>query len=449
MKYIPLAEKDRSALLKTIGVSSVEDLFENIPSRLRAPEHLDYPKALSELELRKHFQDLCELSPRVQLSFAGGGIYSHDIPSIVPYLQSRTEFQTSYTPYQPEVSQGTLQAIFEFQTLACQLTETELSNATLYDGATSLGEALLMALRINKRSEGKVLVSEALQPFYREVLNTYGANFRDRFVDLPLNNHQTDLDRLEEMLRAEDVDIVITQNPNLFGAVEDYSKIGELIKRSKALWISSTMEPLVFGVMRGPGAFGCHIVTAEGQSFGNAPYLGGSSYGIFCTRNEYLRNLPGRLVGQSLDEKQKRAFTLTFATREQFIRRGRATSNICTNNSLNMLAGLIHLAALGKEGIRELALQNYSKTEFLKEELKKLKIGVVMSAPSFNEFSLELSKPAKDLVEKASKEHWVPGIDLGQWDPKWANQLLIHVSELHSRQDILRLTEFLKEEASR
>lgn len=448
MKYIPLAEKDRQSLLKTIGVSSVEDLFDRIPSNLRLKDKLDYPRALSEQELRAHFGQLKDLSPSVKKSFAGCGIYSHDIPSIVPYLQGRTEFQTSYTPYQPEVSQGTLQAIFEFQTLACQLTETELSNATLYDGATSLGEALLMALRIKKRSQGKILISGALHPFYQEVLETYGDNFRDRFEILPLSGHETNLSQVSKRIDSGEVDVLITQSPNLFGCVEDYSSLGKIVEKSDCLWISSTMEALAFGAMRGPGAFGAHIVTAEGQSFGNAPFLGGSTYGIFCTKQDYVRNLPGRLVGQTTDQDSKRSFTLTFATREQFIRRGRATSNICTNNSLNMLAGLIHLATLGKEGITELANHNFSKSEYLKDGLRKAGLKV-MTENSFNEFTIDLGKtPAKDLVSKAIQDSWVPGVDLGQFKKEWAHKLLVHASELHTRSDLDQLIEFLKAEAA-
>lgn len=443
MKYIPQSSQERTEMLRQVGAEKIEDLFQSIPSSLMEERPLKYPKAQSEHELRQHFKNLNESSSSPALSFAGGGIYEHDIPSIVPYIQSRSEYATAYTPYQPEISQGLLQCIYEFQTLACQLTEMELSNASLYDGATSLGEAVLMALRIKKRSNGKILVPANLQPSYAEVLNTYCAEFKERLESLPTQSDLIDLNALEKRLQSGEVDILVTQSPNLFGAIENYPKIGKLVKDTKCMWISSTMEALSFGILRGPGAYGVDIATAEGQSFGNKPYLGGSSYGFFCTRNEFVRNLPGRLVGQTVDELDRASYTLTFATREQFIRRGRATSNICTNNNLNMLAGLFHMTSLGKRGVRELALQNLSKTQYAIAELSKQSGIRVSENPHFNEFYIESNQPATKLVRRSADEGWVCGIDLGRWNEEWKQRLLIHVSELHSRDQIDKLVEFL------
>ncbi|PIR22097.1 MAG: aminomethyl-transferring glycine dehydrogenase [Deltaproteobacteria bacterium CG11_big_fil_rev_8_21_14_0_20_45_16] len=446
MKYIPLAEQDKAEILKQIGVSDVEQLFASIPKNLRVDSNLDYPKAQSEMEIRRTFDKLESLSPRPDISFAGCGIYQHDLPAIIPNIQGRAEFATAYTPYQPEISQGLLQCIFEFQTLACQLTETELSNASLYDGATSLGEAVLMALRIQKKNEGKILTTGALHPHYEQVLNTYCSAFADKMELLELNGDRLDLVKLKKKLESERIDILVTQSPNIFGCIEDYEEIGKLLKtHPNTLWVTSTMEPLVWGLLKGPGAFGAHIVTAEGQSFGNAAYLGGSSYGFFCTKNEFIRNLPGRLVGETLDEESKRAFTLTFATREQFIRRGRATSNICTNNNLNMLAGLIHLCSLGKNGIREMATQNLSKTEYLKS---KLPSECLMSSPTFNEFTIETKMPAATLVERSSSQNWICGVDLGRFKSEWKHKLLIHISELHTKEQIDQLASFLLKEVA-
>ena len=446
MKYIPLAEQDKAEILKQIGVSDIEKLFESIPKNLRVNSDLDYPKAQSEMEIRRTFDKLESLSPRPDMSFAGCGIYQHDLPAIIPNIQGRAEFATAYTPYQPEISQGLLQCIFEFQTLACQLTETELSNASLYDGATSLGEAVLMALRIQKKNEGKILITGALHPHYEQVLNTYGSAFADKMEVLELNQDRLDLAKLKAKLQSERIDVLVTQSPNVFGCLEDYDEIGKLLKaHPKTLWVTSTMEPLVWGLLKGPGAFGAHIVTAEGQSFGNASYLGGSSYGFFCTKNEFIRNLPGRLVGETVDEESKRAFTLTFATREQFIRRGRATSNICTNNNLNMLAGLIHLCSLGKAGIREMASQNLSKTEYLKSRLPADRLS---GSPTFNEFTIETKTPAATLVERSSNQNWICGVDLGRFKSEWKHKLLIHISELHTKEQIDQLASFLLKEVA-
>lgn len=447
MKYIPQSQEDLSALLSTIGVSKTDELFSDIPDKYRVGDDLGYPKAKSELELRNYFKEITKQSPQPKLSFAGCGIYSHDIPSIVPFLQGRSEFATSYTPYQPEISQGTLQAIYEFQSLAAQMTETELSNASLYDGATSLGEAVLMALRILKKSSGKILLSSSIHPNYLEVTKTYCEPFLDRFEMMEIKNYQTDLSKLEERLAKGDVDIFVSQSPNLFGTIEDYARIGELTRKNNTFWISSTMEALAFGMMQGPGKFGCEIVTAEGQSFGNSPYLAGTGFGLFCTKQEYIRNLPGRLVGETTDEQGRRSFVLTFATREQFIRRGRATSNICTNNNLNMLAGLIHLVTLGKKGLSELAQQNFSKTEYLKSQLSSMDGIQVADTATFNEFVVETTKPAYELVNAGLTQSWVVGVDLGRLNHQWKHQLLIHVNEQHSRAQLDQLAEFLKKAA--
>ncbi len=443
MKYIPQGLRDQQELLKTLGLSSSDDVFSYIPKNLRVKE-LDYPPAQSEIEIRQTFRAIAHTSTAPSASFAGCGIYAHDIPSIVPFVQGRSEFATAYTPYQPEISQGLLQAIYEFQTLACQLTECELSNASLYDGATSLAEGVLMALRIQKKTEGKILIASSIHPHYLEVLKTYLVEFADRISFLSLEGDRLDLVALKKDL--ETADVLVTQSPNIFGCVEDYVTIGRAVKQSKAIWVTSTTEPLSFAAIRGPGHFGAHIVTAEGQSFGNAPYLGGSSYGFFATRNEYLRQLPGRLVGETVDQKGRRSYTLTFATREQFIRRDKATSNICTNQNLNMLAGLIHLATLGANGIRELAEQNLSNSEFAKSEIRNAAPKLTISkSPTFNEFVVELPTgvTAHSLVEKAGDEGWVCGVDLGALRKEWKHKLLIHVSELHSIEVIQKLVRFL------
>lgn len=441
MKYIPQSETDLNDLCQSIGIKSVDELFSGIPESLRVKDNLDYPTALSEIELRDYFKELAEYSPQPKMSFAGAGVYQHDIPSIVPYIQARSEYATAYTPYQPEISQGLLQCIFEYQTLACQLTEMELSNASLYDGATSLGEAALMALRIKKKAKGKILVPTNIHPAYRQVLDTYLEHFSDRIEELPYKGDRIDLDALKSM--ATDADFIITQSPNIFGVIEDYAAISKIVKDNELFWMTSTMEALSFAFLRGPGAFGADIVTGEGQSFGNATYLGGSSYGIFTCKQDYIRNLPGRLVGETVDQDGKRSYVLTFATREQFIRRGRATSNICTNNNLNMIAGLFHMVTLGKTGLKQLAHQNFSKSEYAKKSLRNAGLKVSES-PSFNEFVVETSKEAAEYVAKAADENWICGVDLGIWRNEWKHKLLVHTSELHKKDQIDQLANFLQ-----
>lgn len=442
MKFIPQSTEDQRELLQAIGLKNIEDLFTYIPSQLRIQKPLAYPAAESELEIRKTFQDIIKLSPSPSVSFAGCGVYSHYVPSIVPQIQSRSEFATAYTPYQPEISQGLLQAIFEFQTLVCQLTECELSNASVYDGATALAEGVLMALRIKKKTEGKILVADNIHPFYRQVIRSYCTTFEDRIETLAIEGDRISLKDLEKQLPSADV--VVTQSPNLFGAIEDYESIGKLVKNSQALWVTSTMEPFSWGVLRGPGSYGAHIVTAEGQSFGNPTYWGGSSFGLFATRNEYLRQLPGRLVGETVDQKGRRSYVLTFATREQFIRREKATSNICTNQNLNMLAGLIHLATLGKRGLKEVAIQNFSRSEYLKKRIQTETRLKVSPSPTFNEFVVETPRAARDYVQAAAQEGWVCGVDLGCFKPDWNNKLLVSTNEIHSTHDFDKLLRFLK-----
>lgn len=446
MKYIPQAPQDQKDLLSAIGLKSTDELFQFIPDHLKIKGTLDYPVAQSEIEIRRTFQKISNLSAPPTSNFAGCGIYAHDIPSIVPFVQSRSEFATSYTPYQPEISQGNLQAIFEFQTLVCQLTECELSNASMYDGATSFAEAALMALRLKKNPTGKIIIADTIHPNFDHVLKTYLRKFRDKIVRAPMKGDRLDLAALEALVKS-DADVLLTQSPNIFGVFEDYEKIGSFVKDSACIWATSTMEPFSWALTRGPGAMGAHIVTGEGQSFGAPPYLGGASYGFFATKQEYIRQLPGRLVGETLDQKGRRSYTLTFATREQFIRREKATSNICTNQNLNMLAGLIHMTALGKEGLRSVAIRNLSHAEYVKKALRGASNLSISDSPTFNEFVVETKSAAGSLVEKAANEGWVCGVDLGRFKKEWSNKLLICTTELHTKAELDRLVDFVRKNA--
>ncbi len=351
-RYLPHTQEEIEEMLKTIGLKGLRDLFEVIPENCRFSGSLNLPTPLSEPDLREHLRHL--QSP-LYTCFLGGGAYYHFIPSVVSHLISRSEFYTAYTPYQPEISQGTLQAIFEYQTLMCQLTGMEVSNASMYDGASSLAEAVLMAYRITKKK--KVLLSEAIHPEYRKVIQTYLASDQQPIILIPYEREggRTDEAILFDRL-SEDVSAVVIQNPNFFGVIEDLHKIVEKVHQAGALVIIGFSEAIAYGILAPPGTMGADIVAGEGQSLGIPLSYGGPYLGIFTTREKFVRNMPGRLVGETVDLEGKRGFVLTLATREQHIRRERATSNICTNEGLCALMATIFLSSLGREGLKELAV---------------------------------------------------------------------------------------------
>src|SRR4030042_3293665 len=336
-RYIPHTPEDIRRMLKTIGVKRVEDLFETIPTKYRLSKSMNLPEPLGEPDLLRHLQ---ELQPPLCASFLGGGAYHHFIPAVVPYLISRSEFYTAYTPYQPEISQGTLQSIFEYQTLMCQLTGMEVSNGSMYDGASSLAEAVLMAYRITGRK--KILLSQAIHPEYRKVIQTYIDPDEQEIVLIPYlqKEGRTDEETLVQFLDQE-VSAVVIQNPNFFGVIEDLQTIGERIHQKGGLMIASFSEAIAYGMLRPPGEFGADIVAGEGTSLGLSLSFGGPYLGIFTTKEKFIRNMPGRLVGETVDLEGKRGFVLTLATREQHIRREKPTSNICTNEGLCALMATV------------------------------------------------------------------------------------------------------------
>ncbi len=377
-RYIPHTEEDRQEMLQEIGVKDVSDLFEVIPKEYRLSKPLNLPEPLSESDLVRRLQDLQSpiFSGDRWSSFLGGGAYHHFIPAVVSALVSRSEFYTAYTPYQPEISQGTLQAIFEYQTLMCQLTGMDVSNASMYDGASSLAEAVLMSHRITKRR--KVLISEAVHPEYRKVVQTYIDPDHQELVLVPYQRGggQTDEEILKSLITGE-VGAVVIQSPNFFGVVEDLKRIGEKVHEVGGLLIAGFSEAVAYGILRPPGELGVDIVAGEGQSLGIPLSYGGPYLGVFATLEKFVRTMPGRLVGETVDLEGKRGFVLTLATREQHIRRERATSNICTNEGLCALMATVFLSCLGKEGLRELAVMNLSKAEYAKRAARSF--GVVNS----------------------------------------------------------------------
>jgi glycine dehydrogenase subunit 1 len=428
-------------MLETVVIKKIEDLFETIPKEYRLSKPLDLPEALGEPDLIRHLQGL--QSP-IYTSFLGAGAYHHFIPAVVSSLISRSEFYTAYTPYQPEISQGTLQAIFEYQTLMCQLTAMEVSNGSLYDGASSLAEAVLMAQRITRRK--KILLSQTIHPEYRKVIETYIDPDQQELVPVPYKKEdgRTDEKVLLDLL-DENVSAVVIQSPNFFGIIEDLRKIGQEVHQVGGLMIAGFGEAIAYGILTPPGEFGADIVTGEGQSLGIPLSFGGPYLGILATKNQFVRTMPGRLVGETVDLEGKRGFVLTLATREQHIRRERATSNICTNEGLCALMATIYLSCLGKEGLRELALMNLSKTEYAKKVVSKIKrCKLTFSAPTFNEFVLEIEGDPEKVLKEMKKEKIIGGLPLATFYPELNRHILVTVTEMNTKEEIDRWAETLE-----
>lgn len=425
----------------------MEDLLQGIPSSVRFNGVLPSGPAQSELEIRRRVRTLMKDGRYAQnaLSFIGAGIYDHMCPAAVNQLTLRGEFLTSYTPYQPEMSQGTLQALFEFQTMVAELFGMEVSNASHYDGSTSLAEAALMAMRVNK-GKNRLLVSSSVHPEYIQVLTTYLANLGVALSFIPLEAGATSLNSLKSLL-GDDVMAVIIQSPNFYGCVEDLESLSAVTKAKDALFIVSTPETLSLAVLPSPGDCGADIATGEGQSFGVPQSFGGPFVGLFTSKLENVRQMPGRLCGETVDAKGRRSYTLTLSTREQHIRRDKATSNICTNQNLIALWATIWLTMMGKEGFHELAVQNLSKAEYAKEVLVrtgKAKLRYPKQS-TFNEFVIELNGSAGEFAQKAAALGIAPGVALSRFDSTDTTGLLVCVTEKKSRDDIDHLARLLRD----
>ena len=442
MRYLPHTEEDIGEMLKVIEIGSLEDLYTTIPPECRGHSGFNLPEPLTEWELDDHMRTLAgsmAVPPEYKL-FIGAGSYQHFIPEALVQLLTRSEFATAYTPYQPEMSQGTLQAIYEYQTLVARLLGMEAANASLYDGASALAEALLMAIRITRRN--RVAISKAVHPSYRQVVKTYLASGGYEILELSyLQNGRTDLGALKGI---EDLAVVAVQSPNFFGCIEDLKGIGEFAHEKEALFVVSFSEPLAYGLFKSPGSQGADIACGEGQSFGIPQSFGGPGLGMFATGMKFVRNMPGRLVGLSKDMDGKRGFVLTLAAREQHIRREKATSNICTNGSLCAVAAAMYMASLGGTGLRELARLNYDKSEYLKGELTKAGFNLPFSAPTFNEFVVEFPSGFKSTYDRLLKEKIIPALPLGRYYPELPNHYLMCVTETKSRSDMDLLVREIK-----
>lgn len=445
MRYLPQTEEEIKKICESIGVKSSAELFNTIPQSLKYKEALKIPQALSEQDLLSHLKHLSRTNETVDhySSFLGAGAYHHYIPVAVWHLASRGEFATSYTPYQAELSQGTLQAIFEFQTMVASLLGLDIANASVYDGSTSLAEAVLMALRIKKKK--RVLLASSIHPEYRHVVRTNLKNLNVEVVEFPWEKSgQANLNTLKDLL-SEDCAAVCVQSPNFLGNIEDLKTIGELAHQKDALFIVATGDPVSLGMLASPGSCGADIAVGEGQSFGNFLNFGGPYVGFFASKKEYIRQMPGRLVGETVDMEGKRGFILTMNTREQHIRREKATSNICTNQSLCALAAAIHLSLIGPRGLKKLAEMNFSKTEYLKTKLGAISgLNILFNGPTFNEFVLQFPKPAAEVLEKLKQKKIFGGIDLSPYYPELKNAVLICVTEMIKKEEMDRFAEELK-----
>lgn len=434
MPYLPHTAEEIDEMLAVSGLERLDDLFDFIPEPCRRDAEMDLPEAISEWELNTVMETLSErnaLSPEYRF-FLGAGSYDHYIPETVPYLMGRSEFATSYTPYQPELSQGTLQAIYEYQTLVTRLTGMDIANASLYDGASSFAEGLLMTVRVTKRK--RVAFSSLVHPLYRQVARTYLEPTACEIIELPaLPSGMTDLSSLAG---AEDIAALALQSPNFFGCIEDLPAAAKLIQDAGGLMVATFTEALSFGLYRSPGEDGADIACGEGQSLGIPRSFGGPGLGMFAARSKHIRAMPGRLVGKTKDRSGKNGFVLTLATREQHIRRERATSNICTNSSLCALASVIYMASLGGTGIRALAKLNYDKAEYLKKGLAAAGWELPFPGPTFNEFVVKIPGDAAEVHRRLLKKKLVAGIPLEKWYPERAGHYLLCVTETSTRSDM-------------
>jgi len=437
MRYIPNTDADCRQMLDAIGVRSVEDLFADIPASVRLKRPLRIPPAMSEADLTGHLRTLAGGNADADryASFLGAGCYNHFSPSIIGHLISRGEFLTAYTPYQPEISQGTLQAMYEYQTLICQLTGMEVSNASMYEGASATAEAILMAHRVTGRSE--VVVARSLHPEYRQVTHTYARQIDLTFHEAGFTPAGTvDLKAAKAAL-TERAACLVVQNPNFFGVVEDLAELAEAAHAVGALLVVAVAEPVSLGLLKPPGECGADIVAGEGQGLGVPMSYGGPYLGFFATQEKYIRQLPGRLVGETVDREGRTGYVLTLATREQHIRREKATSNICTSEALIALIATIYMETLGRNGLKEVALQNLRKVAYARETLGRVRgCAVRFSGPTFNEFVLRLKRKPADVLRGLLRKQILGGLDLGRFYPELSDCLLVCVTEQNSREQI-------------
>jgi len=442
--YIANTPEDIQEMLKAIGLESIDQLFDDIPKDIKLSRELDLPKSKSELEVSSYLKKLadknCSMSELT--SFLGAGAYDHYIPSIVNHVISRSEFYTSYTPYQPEISQGTLQYIFEFQTLIANLTGMDLANASLYDGGTAVVEAALMAAAYSRKDE--IIISKSVKPDARKILHTY-AHVQDlKVIEVDIKDGVTDMEALDGLVN-DNTAAVIVQSPNFFGIIEDLEAIGEIAHKGKKTTFIASVDPISLGILKKPGDMNVDVVVGEGQSLGIPVSFGGPYLGFMAVKKDYVRKIPGRIVGQTEDLDGKRSFVLTLTAREQHIRREKATSNICSNQGLNSLAATVYMVTMGKEGLREVALQSTKKAHYAYEQLiKSGKFKPAFDKPFFKEFALTSDIAPEKINEALRKENIIGGYDLGKEYPQFKNSVLYAVTEKRTKEEIDKLTSVME-----
>jgi glycine dehydrogenase subunit 1 len=447
MSYIPNTREDQQEMLATLGLSSLEELLAPVPEKVRLRRPLDLPPAMSEPDLKRLMAGMAAKNKNLDttLSFLGAGTYDHAIPSVVPHLQRRSEFVTSYTPYQPEVSQGMLQAIYEFQTMVCQITGLDIANASLYDGATALVEAVLLA--VGPGGRGEVVISETVDPQYRTVLQTYADARGFSVVEVPARNGVTSLEDLDAAVSPTTAAVAI-QQPNFFGCIEDARAIEQIAHKGKAVFITTITEPASLGILSAPADYGADIAVGELMSFGNPMSYGGPALGFMAARQKYMRLLPGRLVGQTVEEggEHRTGYVLTLQTREQHIRRERATSNICTNQSLLAVGATIFLAALGKQGFRELGELCLQKAHYAQRQITAIPgYSAKFSSPFFDEFVITAPVSTHVLERHFKQAGIIGGYALDRSYTGMDNDMLFCVTETRTKEDIDTLVSILKE----
>lgn len=442
--YIQNTKEDERKMLETIGIESIDALFNDIPEEVRLNRDLNLKESMSEMEVEKYMTNLAKknLSTNQLTCFLGAGAYDHYIPSVVKHITSRSEFYTSYTPYQAEVSQGTLQYIFEYQTLICNLTGMDVSNASLYDGGTAIAEAAFMSANITRKN--RIVVSKTVNPQYRQILKTYGHLQNLEIVEVEEENGVTDLEKLKECVNDKTASVIV-QSPNFFGIIEDLKEIGEIAHSHKKTLFITSVDPISLGVLKTPGSLGADIVVGEGQSLGIPLQFGGPYLGFIAVKKAHMRKLPGRIVGQTVDAEGKRAFVLTLQAREQHIRREKATSNICSNQGVNTLAAAVYLVSLGKKGLREVALQTTKKAHYAFNRMTESgKYKPLFDKPFFKEFAVTTDVSPNRINDKLLDENILGGYILEKDYPQYKNGILYAVTEKRTKEEIDKLISVLE-----